>query len=1310
MATNSSSADGATTQFGDPIKDLVQAHFGKAGKNKKGETRDWSLFFFFRVMKHREVAQSLLNTLEIAMPPEAPNGVAADNKQIKKTNQVAGDLSNSAIIGAQLDSVGGYPGLVVESEKDGPPIVGGIPKDPPAALFFDWIKLIVDGTADRFIQSMDETLQSAADPSDPTTQAAIPKEKQRDQPPRNRMAHLVELIDNFLTRAEVSGAAEKEFKAIRENLKPVFNTASDQKIIDATLTIARLMIDELDKVLLSTSNSSDAEANVDLESKAHNAGLAGFCMGEIIRQFAPPLQKRLYERKHRTSRTDDLKKYDGSGGTIVGPTVRSEADQQVHYEKNHPLAKGGAPLPPIDTTPSNITFTFSGLEALQLDENVLASFPEAFREGMAARAERLGDTGPSAPEHWDGELGLRSIHGYFTSSFNFEDVGIQRTESYWKQLRKDIKSFNNRIGERGEALRRILGILFRPFGLEVLHLELGQDPYEVVPSDGNIDDRKIKPLPKRVEHFGFRDGISQPFVDMGLADSPSGGGTPSRNGTWSPVAPGEIYLGAEDEDGQTHLQPANADLRDGGTFLVFRKLEQDVVGFRSFIERQRTNKSDREKLAAQFMGRWRNGAPLVLAPDAALEFGNDSEQIINDFLYEKDDPHGAKCPLSAHVRRSNPRDIGDANDVKRHRILRRSIAYGGPLLPEGSLGDGEERGMLFIAANSRIDLQFEVIQSLWLNRGEFQGQAGLGRCPVTGANTGASDDFFLEAGCGAPVANIPRFVVTKGGDYFFVPSIRALRLIAEGKKFPIEDAALGDLLEPGLGSVKTPELFSKETISDFVKQLTFGPERAICRKIPSSQHNDFGLQSRDMSSAHTNFSHEATDIVAENVVFVGKHRDVTAILQGRSEKNPLSFSVKHYYDTTKRITRGKPFLIGAELGGETEDERKRLSFVLEKAWKQLKENIDPYQVLYRSLNTPLDLAIQRTGKKKQIDLVRDLASEAVYNVLNNLYGTPGPSWLTELAVALPFARQHIGELHPSWLSALRGETPDNPSLTTMQIWCILMFADIVSNAKQQSELKALSLHAGSEMLTHLDLLLAKARGQRTTKPTKLIDAFVMLDRDPKICELYKGDLHAYYADVRILLIELIGAPMSVVPSAFGTFMSAIFESRLDLPTILAILRSVTTDDRFNPSIHQLIYEVLRFQPIPPFFLRRCETDTQLPCNGPVIKKGQWVAALPTAAHLDESAFPMPFTFSLSPYLPGPPRDKNKYLLFGNKGGERECWGGRENIAMPMLTEFVKAAGRLTGLRPVAGAYGEPKDLAGVTIGLWSRFGDVNPKF
>ena len=84
-----------------------------------------------------------------------------------------------------------------------------------------------------------------------------------------------------------------------------------------------------------------------------------------------------------------------------------------------------------------------------------------------------------------------------------------------------------------------------------------------------------------------------------------------------------------------------------------------------------------------------------------------------------------------------------------------------------------------------------------------------------------------------------------------------------------------------------------------------------------------------------------------------------------------------------------------------------------------------------------------------------------------LFGVPGPAFLTELAVALPFAKQHIGELHPDWLAALGGTAPRDRGFTTMQVWSIVLFADIVGNYQHQPELMALSLQAGSEFLTHL---------------------------------------------------------------------------------------------------------------------------------------------------------------------------------------------------------------------------------------------------
>ena len=288
------------------------------------------------------------------------------------------------------------------------------------------------------------------------------------------------------------------------------------------------------------------------------------------------------------------------------------------------------------------------------------------------------------------------------------------------------------------------------------------------------------------------------------------------------MAAGEIYLDQRDEDGNCHQSPAHEDLRRGSTYLVFRKLEQDVTGFRAFLNKERPgNPKAQDKLAAQFLGRWQNGTPLVFSPDVAVDLDGDPDKpnvMMNDFLYAADDPKGLKCPLSAHIRRANPRDIGGTNDVRRHRILRRGIAYGGPLLPADSSGDGNKRGLLFICANARIDLQFEVIQSNWLNRGEFLGQAGLNRCPLTGANVGGVADAFVESGAVAPVTGLPRFVITRGGDYFFAPGKEALAMIADDVKFVVAEKEL-PYAGRSMGDAATPRLFSEERLEEFGQKI-----------------------------------------------------------------------------------------------------------------------------------------------------------------------------------------------------------------------------------------------------------------------------------------------------------------------------------------------------------------------------------------------------------------------------------------------------------------------------------------------------------
>jgi deferrochelatase/peroxidase EfeB len=391
----------------------------------------------------------------------------------------------------------------------------------------------------------------------------------------------------------------------------------------------------------------------------------------------------------------------------------------------------------------NVGFTWPGLMRLGVEKETCASFPEPFREGMAARATVLGDVGAAAPEYWDGYLGSRTVDGVIL--WNWWDIRKEHrlpgpVHDKLKQLALDT------WGEiKGAASAH---------GIEILHSETGIANYRQFAS-GDID---------RVEHFGFRDGISQPWIDFGMADANGlshpapGGGTPRQNGQWAPLAPGEFVLGYPDEDGLIQPWPCNRLLRCGGMYMVFRKLEQDVLGFRNFLRDAAPDPVASGLLAAQMFGRWPDGTPLVQSPHGPDDrTPRDPNRPLNDFRYERDDRDGRRCPIGAHIRRSNPRDTRGRNESRRHRLLRRGITYGGPILPHDSPGDGRRRGVLFVALNARIDQQFEFVQSRWLNSGELVGQVGAGRDPINATNEGQLSDSFWAHSRPGPVTNLTRF-------------------------------------------------------------------------------------------------------------------------------------------------------------------------------------------------------------------------------------------------------------------------------------------------------------------------------------------------------------------------------------------------------------------------------------------------------------------------------------------------------------------------------------------------------------------------
>jgi deferrochelatase/peroxidase EfeB len=190
---------------------------------------------------------------------------------------------------------------------------------------------------------------------------------------------------------------------------------------------------------------------------------------------------------------------------------------------------------------------------------------------------------------------------------------------------------------------------------------------------------------------------------------------------------------------------------------------------------------DEELLAAKMMGRWRSGAPLALCPfHDDPELGADPK-LNNKFLFQNDDPAGLKTPGGSHIRRCNPRDAAIAGFARIHRMIRRGTAYG-PMLPDGALeDDGADRGLMFAFVGAHIGRQFEFVQSQWINDGVFFG-AGTDKDPVIGSDHGKAGSFTVpRKPVRRRVQGIPNFVVTRGGEYCFMPGLRAFRWLADLK-------------------------------------------------------------------------------------------------------------------------------------------------------------------------------------------------------------------------------------------------------------------------------------------------------------------------------------------------------------------------------------------------------------------------------------------------------------------------------------------------------------------------------------------------
>lgn len=380
----------------------------------------------------------------------------------------------------------------------------------------------------------------------------------------------------------------------------------------------------------------------------------------------------------------------------------------------------------VDSRWVTVGFTWNGLGALGLDGASLGTFPEEFRQGMAARAQILGLTGANHPDHWVGGLESPNLHA----------IAIL--------FARDVSERERCRHEHEQYVKKCDGV-------------------ELISS---LDLEGIPPFDYAHEHFGYRDRLSQPVIE-GSGEVPTPGSGP-------PLKAGEFFLGYPDEDGPAAGMPQPEILSRNGSYVAYLRMEEHVGAFRDFLRQHGETPEQQEWVAAKLMGRWRSGAPLVLSPDNDEPTLGADYSRNNDFNYGTMDPHGYGCPLGSHIRRMNPRDT--AANMNRRKMIRRGGTYG-PLLPEGAPEDGVERGIAAFVGCASLVRQFEFAMNVWANDPNFH-ELGNERDPIFGTQDGTFDMTIPKRPIRKKITGLTAFTTIRGGAYFFLPGIRALRYLA----------------------------------------------------------------------------------------------------------------------------------------------------------------------------------------------------------------------------------------------------------------------------------------------------------------------------------------------------------------------------------------------------------------------------------------------------------------------------------------------------------------------------------------------------
>ncbi|KAG6868853.1 hypothetical protein C0993_008982 [Termitomyces sp. T159_Od127] len=413
----------------------------------------------------------------------------------------------------------------------------------------------------------------------------------------------------------------------------------------------------------------------------------------------------------------------------------------------------------IEMVGVNIAFSHQGFVKLGINDTTLTNTEPSFKQGQKQNAESLGDKGTRSGSNfvpdWEPEF-LQEIHAVILISGDSHET----------------------VNKKFDEVRGI-------FGLGPVNQQNPASIKEVTTIVGDVRPGEESGH----EHFGFLDGISNPSV-IGFDKNPIPGTKPVRAG---------VLVTGHDGDPSTSPRPTWA---VDGSYLSFRYLFQQVPEFNKFLAENPvpfpglTPKEGSELLGARLMGRWKSGQ--------AFPYGHRDNRLmlgfvrVNNFRYQAESTFQKMCPFAAHTRKTNPRaDLEDFfGPIENNRIARRGVQFGPELTKDEIISKktAHARGLLFVCYSTSIENGFAFIQRTWANSANFPPQAANAgvdagcvdlvseTSPILSMDRldpiiGQGKRTIVGTDPNDPTKNLslPDFVIPRGGEYFFSPSIKGLK-------------------------------------------------------------------------------------------------------------------------------------------------------------------------------------------------------------------------------------------------------------------------------------------------------------------------------------------------------------------------------------------------------------------------------------------------------------------------------------------------------------------------------------------------------